>query len=104
MPAGDHLYRMNYQDFVTTHRKTGADITVAALPTDEKQATAFGLMKIDGTGRIQVIHRISYLLLHALLALVLPAQNLSPWLAYQVSLALSETIMLTAACMRNAHF
>ena len=45
---------MNYQDFVTTHRKTGADITVAALPTDEKQATAFGLMKIDGTGRIQV--------------------------------------------------
>ncbi|KAL3148411.1 hypothetical protein ABBQ38_013866 [Trebouxia sp. C0009 RCD-2024] len=51
--SGDHLYRMNYQDFVTTHRKTGADITVAALPTDEKQATAFGLMKIDGTGRIQ---------------------------------------------------
>lgn len=45
---------MNYQDFVTTHRKTGADITVAALPTDEKQATAFGLMKIDGSGRIQV--------------------------------------------------
>ena len=53
-PAGDHLYRMNYQDFVHTHRQTGADITVAALPTDEKQATAFGLMKIDETGRIQV--------------------------------------------------
>ncbi len=48
------MYRMNYQDFVHTHRQTGADITVAALPTDEKQATAFGLMKIDGTGRIQV--------------------------------------------------
>ena len=45
---------MNYQDFVHTHRQTGADITVAALPTDEKQATAFGLMKIDETGRIQV--------------------------------------------------
>ena len=50
--AGDHLYRMNYQDFVLKHRKTGADITVAALPTDEKKATAFGLMKIDGSGRI----------------------------------------------------
>ena len=50
--AGDHLYRMNYQDFVLAHRKTGADITVAALPTDEKKATAFGLMKIDGSGRI----------------------------------------------------
>lgn len=45
---------MNYQDFINTHRSTGADITVAALPTDEKQASAFGLMKIDNTGRIQV--------------------------------------------------
>ncbi len=50
--AGDHLYRMNYQDFVLKHRKTGADITVAALPSDEKKATAFGLMKIDDSGRI----------------------------------------------------
>lgn len=46
------MYRMNYQDFVLRHRKTGADITVAALPSDEKKATAFGLMKIDGSGRI----------------------------------------------------
>ena len=52
--AGDHLYRMNYQDFVHTHRKSGADITVAALPTDEKQAAAFGLMKINDSGKIIV--------------------------------------------------
>ena len=45
---------MNYQDFVHTHRKSGADITVAALPTDEKQAAAFGLMKIDDSGKIIV--------------------------------------------------
>ena len=50
--AGDHLYRMNYQDFVMKHRKTGADITVAALPSNEKNAQAFGLMKIDDSGRI----------------------------------------------------
>ena len=50
--AGDHLYRMNYQDFVNTHRVSGADITVAALPTSEKLASAFGLMKIDNSGRI----------------------------------------------------
>lgn len=43
---------MNYQDFVNKHRVTGADITVAALPTDEKKASAFGLMKINETGRI----------------------------------------------------
>lgn len=50
--AGDHLYRMDYLDFIRCHRESNADITVAALPMDEKRATAFGLMKIDETGRI----------------------------------------------------
>ncbi|GBG61446.1 hypothetical protein CBR_g21791 [Chara braunii] len=50
--AGDHLYRMDYQKFIEHHRVTNADITVAALPMDEKRATAFGLMKIDSRGRI----------------------------------------------------
>ena len=39
--AGDYLYRMDYERFIQAH----ADITVAALPMDEKLATAFGLMK-----------------------------------------------------------
>ena len=50
--SGDHLYRMDYQAFIKAHRDCGADITVAALPMDEKRASAFGLMKIDDTGRI----------------------------------------------------
>lgn len=50
--GGDHLYRMDYQKFIQVHRDTGADITVAALPMDEARASAFGLMKIDGKGRI----------------------------------------------------
>lgn len=50
--AGDHLYRMDYERFIQAHRETDADITVAALPMDEKRATAFGLMKIDDEGRI----------------------------------------------------
>lgn len=50
--AGDHLYRMDYEKFIQAHRETDADITVAALPMDEKRATAFGLMKIDEEGRI----------------------------------------------------
>ncbi|KAG5561019.1 hypothetical protein RHGRI_004144 [Rhododendron griersonianum] len=50
--AGDHLYRMDYEKFILAHRETDADITVAALPMDEKRATAFGLMKIDDEGRI----------------------------------------------------
>lgn len=50
--SGDHLYRCNYQDFVREHREKKADITVAALPCDPQRASAFGLMKIDDTGKI----------------------------------------------------
>mmetsp|Transcript_7394 Transcript_7394/g.17772 ORF Transcript_7394/g.17772 Transcript_7394/m.17772 type:complete len:510 (-) Transcript_7394:197-1726(-) len=50
--SGDQLYRMDYLDFVQAHRDAEADITVAALPCDEERASAFGLMKIDDTGRI----------------------------------------------------
>jgi glucose-1-phosphate adenylyltransferase len=50
--SGDHLYRMDYMKFVQKHRETGADITVAAIPCDEKRAGDFGLMKIDKKGRI----------------------------------------------------
>ncbi|TVU54503.1 MAG: glucose-1-phosphate adenylyltransferase [Arthrospira sp. PLM2.Bin9] len=51
--SGDHLYRMDYRDFVQRHIDTGADITLSVLPVDEKRASSFGLMKIDeSTGRI----------------------------------------------------
>jgi glucose-1-phosphate adenylyltransferase len=51
--SGDHLYRMDYREFVQRHIDTNADITLSVLPVDEKRASAFGLMKIDeGTGRI----------------------------------------------------
>jgi glucose-1-phosphate adenylyltransferase len=50
--SGDHLYRMDYTDFIRKHRETGADITVSAVPMDEKRATSFGVMLIDNTGRI----------------------------------------------------
>ena len=48
MVQGDHLYHIFIQD----HRETNADINVAALLMDKKQATAFGLMKIDNDDRI----------------------------------------------------
>lgn len=50
--SGDHLYRMDYQDFARRHRETNADITLAVLPVDNERASSFGLMKIDKTGRI----------------------------------------------------
>lgn len=50
--SGDHLYRMDYKEFVAKHRETKAAITIAALPCDEKRASAFGLMKIDQEGKV----------------------------------------------------
>ena len=51
--SGDQLYRMDYSLFVEQHRKTGADLTVAALPVDSVQAEAFGLMRTDEAGNIK---------------------------------------------------
>ncbi|HEY6366407.1 MAG TPA: glucose-1-phosphate adenylyltransferase [Candidatus Binatia bacterium] len=50
--SGDHLYRMNYADFIHRHRETKADITLSVVPVDEHRASDFGLMKIDKTGRV----------------------------------------------------
>ncbi|XP_030446869.1 glucose-1-phosphate adenylyltransferase large subunit 1 [Syzygium oleosum] len=50
--SGDHLYRMNYMDFVQKHIDTNADITVSCVPMDDSRASDCGLMKIDRTGRI----------------------------------------------------
>ncbi|NEQ46697.1 MAG: glucose-1-phosphate adenylyltransferase [Leptolyngbya sp. SIOISBB] len=50
--SGDHLYRMDYSDFVQKHRESGADITLSVVPMDEERASSFGLMKINCHGRI----------------------------------------------------
>ncbi len=51
--SGDHLYRMDYSDFVKRHQETDADITLSVLPVDQQRASSFGLMKIaDGSSRI----------------------------------------------------
>ena len=50
--SGDHLYRMDYSDFVRRHRETNADITISVVPMDHRRASDFGLMKIDESGRV----------------------------------------------------
>lgn len=50
--SGDHLYRMDYSLFVERHRSTGADVTLSVVPIGSQQASSFGLMKIDTTGRV----------------------------------------------------
>ncbi|WCJ35211.1 Glucose-1-phosphate adenylyltransferase large subunit 1 [Euphorbia peplus] len=50
--SGDHLYRMDYTDFVQKHIDSNADITVSCVPMDDSRASDYGLMKIDDRGRI----------------------------------------------------
>jgi glucose-1-phosphate adenylyltransferase len=50
--SGDHLYRMDYRQFLERHRQTNADVTVSVIPCEPQQASEFGLLKTDETGRI----------------------------------------------------
>jgi glucose-1-phosphate adenylyltransferase len=50
--SGDHLYRMDYGEFVQRHRDTNADITISVVPMDHRRASEFGVMKTDETGRV----------------------------------------------------
>ncbi|KAI8554255.1 hypothetical protein RHMOL_Rhmol05G0084100 [Rhododendron molle] len=50
--SGDHLYRMDYMDFVQNHIDRNADITISCVPVGNSRASDYGLMKIDHNGRI----------------------------------------------------
>lgn len=50
--AGDHLYRMDYRDFIRRHWEMGADVTISVIACTEAEAGGFGLLKIDEMGRI----------------------------------------------------
>ncbi len=50
--SGDHLYRMDYRDFLARHEQTGADLTVSVTAARTSEASDFGLLKIDDDGRI----------------------------------------------------
>ncbi len=50
--AGDHIYKMDYEIMLRQHVETGADVTVGCLTVPRMEATAFGVMDTDDTGRI----------------------------------------------------
>ena len=50
--AGDHLYRMNYEELIEAHRQQKADITIAAQPVDIETATQMGIFRFDREGTI----------------------------------------------------
>jgi glucose-1-phosphate adenylyltransferase len=50
--AGDHLYRMDYSEFVDSHIDRRADISIAAQPVNADDATSMGILRFDRTGQI----------------------------------------------------
>lgn len=50
--SGDHLYRMDYEDFLRRHYETNADVTISVIPSRREEAEGFGLLKTEGDGRI----------------------------------------------------
>src|SRR5215217_2487789 len=50
--SGDHLYRMDYREFLERHYQSNADVTVSVIPCESRAASEFGLLKTDETGRI----------------------------------------------------
>jgi glucose-1-phosphate adenylyltransferase len=50
--AGDHVYKMDYERMLVDHVNARADVTVACLEVPASEATAFGVMHADATGRI----------------------------------------------------
>ncbi len=51
--GADHVYRMDVRQMIQFHVDNQADATVAALPVPLSQASSFGILKTDGSGRIR---------------------------------------------------
>ncbi|MDC7126898.1 MAG: glucose-1-phosphate adenylyltransferase, partial [Spirochaetales bacterium] len=45
--SGDQLYKMDLKDFLKQHKKSGADVSIAATPVDRGNANELGILKID---------------------------------------------------------
>ena len=50
--SGDHIYKMNYDKMLEYHKEMKADATIAVLPVPMKEASRFGIMNTNETGRI----------------------------------------------------
>jgi glucose-1-phosphate adenylyltransferase len=51
--AGDHVYKMDYTCILAEHVARGADVTVACTEVPLGEASAFGVVRVDGDGRVR---------------------------------------------------
>lgn len=50
--SGDHIYKMNYEAMLSYHKTNKADATIAVIEVSFKEASRFGIMSTNNTGRI----------------------------------------------------
>ena len=50
--SGDHLYRMDYRQMLKCHKENNADLTISVMKVPMEEASRFGIMTADETGRI----------------------------------------------------
>ena len=51
--AADHVYRMDVRQMAGYHLSRRADVTIAGIPVPVEQASAFGVMATDPSGRLE---------------------------------------------------
>ena len=50
--AGDHIYKMDYEQMLQQHVESGADVTVGCVEVPIEEASGFGVMHVDDQDRI----------------------------------------------------
>lgn len=50
--GADHIYKMNVRQMVNLHVEKGALATVACIPVPVAEASSFGIMQVDGDGKV----------------------------------------------------
>ncbi|MFY0712177.1 glucose-1-phosphate adenylyltransferase [Seonamhaeicola sp. NFXS20] len=45
--SGDQLYQMDYDKMIQAHEESGAEISIATIPVNAKDATGFGILKAN---------------------------------------------------------
>ena len=55
--SGDQLYQMDFQEMVDNHVKQEADISIATIPVDDREAPEFGILKSDENDLYHFLYR-----------------------------------------------
>ena len=50
--SGDHIYKMDYADMLSEHKRRGADCTIAVIDVSIEEASRFGIMNTKEDGEI----------------------------------------------------